>query len=404
MAITPRADPSALASPSLTTTQTDRQIRQVNTNLAYVYPTRTPFFALTDKLSKVSDGKANKYEWMLQSDYPRRVTVLGTTAANGTQVAADGTAIFVSPATALVAGDIVQDTRSGEQIRITSNTAGALVVGTRGNYGGGDPLALSDGDQLYILSSAKEENDIASGTKGQTPEMFYNYYQTLERDFAYSERAKNIMYYGPQENSHQEMMALSEFNKDIEKLCLFGQRSGPVAGTYGNVWTAGGLRYWIEQAGNVHDVNGQFTFSGFMKIMAEHARVGGGGLYWGFASSRVIELMQEWQLQFQRSDMMGGTTKKFGLSHTDFVGSNWRVMMIPSESFEEDDVYSQQIYMVHSENVIRHTMRGMGVKVNRGIESPSNTGKHGYKDQITATVTLEVPNYETHAIIDGIAA
>lgn len=394
-----RADDATPHTTSLVTTQETNQVRQVDSRLNMVYPNETPFLALTNRLTTVSDGKAKKFEWGQQSDAPRRVTV-------SAEVAAAGTTIVVTPAAAVVAHEVLQDERTGEDIYITANTSGSLTVGTRGSYGGGTPAILPAGLELLIVGSAKEENADHSNPKAITPDLLYNYYQTLERVIASSTLAKAIEYYlGEGGQVGQDAIdAMRDFKRQMEMAILFGNRLDGTGPNSGKLYKVGGFRYFCEAYDNIHDVGGQFTYPDFMDLMSYHARVGGGGDYFGFASTAVCNIMQRWQLDYQRSDFMAGTTKKFGLDFLGFKGTNYNLMLVHHEAFEDSDVLGEQLYIAQASNNIRRYLRGLSPKTHKGIESPENTGKHGYIDQITATMTFQPRLPEANCIIKGIHA
>jgi hypothetical protein len=86
------------------------------------------------------------------------------------------------------------------------------------------------------------------------------------------------------------------------------------------------------------------------------------------------------------------------------VGDGWDVNIVPHESFEEDDVYATQALIVKGDNNSRHFMSGLGLTTNPGIESPKNTGKHGYIDQLTCTMTLKVKIPEANCTLTNITS
>ena len=402
----PRVTPATVHATSLTTTQTDNQVRQVITRLNMLYPNRTKLLALTNQFAKISDMRAYKLEWGEQADPPRVVEVKGTTSANGVEVGAGVTTIFVTPALAVLPDEVLHDDRSGEDLRIVSNTAGALVVGTRGTFGGGPPLTMPEGTKLRIMGAAKAENAAASLTKATTPTIYYNHPQTFERDIATSTLAAAIQMYlsrGGNLRQNDQIVAMDDFKWGIEQTALFGNRSSTLDASSRAIYKAGGVEYWVRAANNFHDINGAFTYPNFDDIMTDHARVGGGGLYFGFCSHKVCNIMRRWSLDYHRSDyMMSQRTKTFGLLHDRFGGANYQMMIMQHEAFEESDVRVQQLMIIKANNFKMHYMRGLGPETNKAIQGPAKDGTHGYKDQITATGTFEIPLPEGNCIIRNI--
>ena len=408
-----RVAPATVTGTELITTFENNQIRQVDRNLAMIYPNKTPFLAISNQLVSGVEGKARIMEWGEQSDMPRCVTIEGTTAANGTPVAAGGTALFVTPANAVVPDEELYDSRSGEVFHILTNTSGALTVSTRGSYNAADvaciPLSLPIGTQLKILDSAKEENAAHSNAKTILPELLWNPFQTFERDVAQSTIARAIEYYllrGGSLENHDALMAMDDFKLHMENACLFGSRldgtgAGPTGGYMGKI---GGLYEWAKRVNNVHDCGGAFTYPVFQDIMGEHARVANGGTYYAFCCTNIINIVQRWALDYSKAHFIEGEKNAFGLRFTKIVGTNWVVNFINHESFEEDNVLATQCLIVQGANNSRHYLRGLSPQTHKGIVSPTVTGLHGYIDQITGTMTLKVKIPEANCILTNIAS
>ena len=396
----------------LTTQQSDNQIRQVDQRLTRLFPNDTPFLAITNQTVTGEEMKAMKYEWGEQSDQVRRVTVEGDTTADGATVAVSGTALFITPAAAVVAGDVLNDERSGEDLYVISNTSGAVVVGTRGAYQDNAviPLTIPAGTQLTIIGSAKGEYATHSDPKGTTPTLMYNMPQIFEEVIAYSTYVKAIQYYltfGGSEPEYQAIESMRRFKRQLENTCLWGNRLDNATGSPDSLRLCkmGWLLYWIKSVGNVHDAGGAFTYNTFLDIMSQHVRVTNGGSYAGFSSAYVGNIMRRWAGDFaSEKGFYSGVSKTFGLNYDRFTGPGWDVTLFQHESFEESDVRQQQLMILKMDNNSRHYMRGLSPSTNKGIESPQQTGRHGYLDQITAAMTLKVRNPEANCMIQGITS
>lgn len=412
-----RVSPATVgATPYYLNTQSDNQIRQVDRNLALIYPNETPFLAFSNQhVQMAATMHAKRYEWGEQPDPPRAVTVVGTTAANGATVGAAATALFISPTNAVVAHDTLMDERSGEVLFIISNTSGALVVGTRGAYQDDNPTLLTfpEGTQLVIGPSSKEEFASHSDPKFIQPNLLYNCPQTLEQDLGVSTLAQAIDYYllrGGTQRDNQEFFALRAFKRQMERLSLFGRRMegntlGPNSLFLG---FAGGIEYFINAVGNVHDVNGAFTYAYFADAMSDHARVGAGDRkeYIGFGCGKIGNIMRRWAGDFasEKGFYQDGESKVFGLSYSSFAGSNWRLHFVQHEMFEESDTRSSQLMVLKAGNNKRTYVNKLDEKTHKGITSPERDGTHGYIDQITATMTLKVDIPEANCMFKGITS
>jgi hypothetical protein len=395
-----------------TSSDTNNQVRQVDGRLIRVFPNDTPFLAITNQMTTGEEGKAMKFEWGEQHDPPRRVTIEGDTAANGSTVTAAGTGIFITPAPALVAGDILQDEVTGEDLYIVSNTSGALVVGTRGAYQDNAvaPRALAPGTQLTIIGNAKEEFYTHGDPKSITPDMLYNFFQEQEEVISNSTWANAIDYYlkwGGDMREYQAIESMRRFKRKLENTCLFGNRlEGTTSGPNSlRLPKMGGLMYWIKAMGNIHDVGGAFTYSTFLDIMTDHARVGSGGQYAAFGCGFVGNIMRKWATPVaSEKGFFTGRSPMFGLTYDQFGGPGWKVNFFQHESFEESDTRQQQLMIIKMDNNSRHYLRGNGLRTHKGIVSPEKDGAGYWMDQILANMTLKVKMPENNCLIQGITS
>lgn len=381
------------------TSPTERQVRQVRNNIARVYPESTPFYALLDRTAKVTDIRANKYEWQRISEFPRTVTLA---AAEG---AAD-TSLVISDATAITESQILQDPVTGEQILVLSKAGNTLTVATRGSIGGGNPADLPIGKELFLLGTAREEGATRLSAVGITPEFDFNYSQQFEKVTGITDRAANIMYYGPNQRDLDAMEVMNEYKKQMERQFLFGYRKVINAGSSGATthprYIMGGCREFIEGAGNMFDAGGAFTYQEFCDFMKEICRFGRGNSYFAMGSLDVINIMNRWPLAYHQADHM--RTPNFGLEVTNFKGPKWRVMLVHNEQFEEQDEYASWLMILNANHVRHHIHRGLPDTVNKGITGPKNDGDHTIRDQITGTHTLEIDVPMAHCIIGNITS
>lgn len=377
--------------------QETRQERQVLDNITRVYPEATPFHTFLTRTRKMADGKANKLEWMFLSDFPRVVTLTEASTASDTTIVVDS-------ATHVTESQILQDTVTGEQLLVLGKSGNTLTVATRGTMGGGTPAALASGKSLYLLGTAREEGDTRLGPIGITPQFDYNYFQQFEKVTGITDRAEQLMYYGPNQRDLDAMEVMLEYKKQQERQFLFGYRKKVEVGSSGATthprWISGGMLDFIEQANTVYDANGAFTYQELMTFMEPQVRVGRGGRFVGYASLHVLNIISRWPLQYHQADTF--RTKNFGLEVTRLKGPGWTIDLYRNEQFEDQEQYQSDLMVLNENHVGMHTMRGLGDRVNRGVTGPKNDGDHTKRDQITGTHTLECNLGAAHSIIRNI--
>lgn len=395
----PIRDPASVHGEYGSATQELRQVRQVRENITRVYPEATPFFTMLNRTATVSDGRANKYEWQILSEFPRVVTL--TEASTAADVTLD-----VESANHVTESQLLLDPVTKEQLLVISKSGTTLTVATRGSVGGGAAGALAAGKNLYLLGVAREEGDTRLAAMGITPSFDHNFFQQFELVHGITDRAEQIMYYGPNQRDLDAMEVMSEYKKRIERQFLFGYRKKIEAGSSGAVthprWMMGGMLDYIEQANNIFDAGGAFTYQEMCRFMIDQVRAGGGNTFFGQASLEVLNIINEWGLSHHQADHM--RTKEYGLEITRIKGPGWVLNLTRNEQFEEQDEIRTWLMITNPRHVRHHVMRGLGDRNNRNITGPKNDGDHTKRDQITGTHTLEVSLPEAHSIIANITA
>lgn len=378
-------------------TEEIRQQRQVRERLVKIWPESTPFFTMLQRAYKMSDGRANKFEWQGEGEYPRTVSV-------STEVAASGTSITVADAAHVTESQILQDTVTGEQLLVLSKSGNVLTVATRGSQGGGAPAIIQAGRSLLLLGTSREEGADRLAATGIGTWQDYNYFQQFELVSGITDRAINLLYYGEDETTRKDREMLNEYKKRIERQFLFGYRKKLSPGDSGSVthprFHAGGLREYIETGGNVFDAGGAFTFQELDQYMQETTREGGSGMKVGFASQRILSIMSRWALANHQADASKAVA--YGVKTVKLIGPTWELELIRNEQFEDDTEYSSWLMVVDPKYVEQHSMRGLGDQVNRGITGPKNDGSHTVNNQLTGTHTLAVLIPNSMAIIKNI--
>lgn len=383
---------------------TDREIRQVRDNITMIWPEQTPFFAALQRTAKVRDGVANKLEWQHLDEYPRYVTVNGAGASNS------ATSIPLSSTTQIQESSILQDMDSGEQLLVLSKTSTHATVGTRGNFGGGTPQALTAGRNLYILGNPREEGANALSATGITTSFDYNYFGQHEEVWGSTDRNDAIDQYGnPMGISFEEANAISEYKKKWERQHLFGFRKKIAAGSSGATtndrYISGGIRDFLVANGNcIKDGGGAFTYDKLAREMVQPSRHSMRKRFLGVGGFDPIRLISQWSLDKHRADVTN--KNRYGINIQQIFGGSWQIDFVASEAFmvESGGLYANSVMILDLDLISEVIMRKLPDTIHREITGPAKNGSHTRTDQITGTKTLEMKNALAHLWIQNITS
>lgn len=379
-------------------TETARQIRQVNKNMAMVWPDTTPLTAHLSKLASVEDVKSNKIEWYRLSIRPYTVTV-------ATAASAAATSIVLNDASAIT-GDVMlynPDPASQERILVLSKSSNTLTTATRGNFGG-TAAALTAGKVLLVYTVSREEGADPLDPTGITPTNDYNYLQQFEQVSAITDRAKGLALYGMQQVDINDQESLHYYNRAREGAYLFGSRQQVTAGssgatTYGR-WMCGGLGEYLTTEGMIASAEGAFTYPEFSMFMQEPAKHSSRRKFAAFGSMQVASIMNFWDLPSNSRDVTD--TDEFGINITKFFGvGDWRVQFYHHELFETEGLHNQ-LWLIDLDVVKERISMKNPTKRFKGITGGAKDGKHVFEDQITGISSIEVTNPAAGLIIRDI--
>src|SRR5574341_96475 len=250
-------------------------------------PSAYPLSVLTRRLRDTFSVDNHKFEWLESDEFPRDLELTGNALVGDTTL--DVTA---GDEARVSASYILLNTRSREQVRVSSTGSGVVTV-VRDIGGGGQKDMLAGDILVFTRPVAENGADIATALSTKDVAK-YNFTEIVRTPLDFTRRgSKTALFGGKDPMTERKKMAIEQA-KSIEQALFFGQRNSRT-GSGGHLETyTGGLEYWVTD--NVWDVSGtgSVTERAFDEFLEEGMRWGlggnqkGQGLKYLLASSRWI--------------------------------------------------------------------------------------------------------------------
>lgn len=225
----------------------------------YPYATKNyapvnPLTVILDRIRKEREAFNVEVRWIEEEEMPG--VVVATAAHSSSE-----TTFTCTYADYLRHEDLLMNSMTDEYITVndtTINAADTTVTIARGQCGS-TAAAISVGDLLLLLPSAKTEGAENVTDRAVLDTEYYNYTQIVN-EFTSISRSTNAedTHFGPQRIRNIRKMKDAAMKK-IERLLYWGQRGAASASVHGR--TMGGLLWRLATGPNVLDCNGILTES-----------------------------------------------------------------------------------------------------------------------------------------------
>ena len=371
-------------------------------------PNKHPLVTLLTNVGKVWDGKAwvgsgimkavtgnPEFKWfedVYGGRYARAATAL---VAGGT--ALDITGAGTTPAYIFTVGDIVRNSRTGENMLVAVVAPGSLtdrITVTRA-FGTVAAAAINAGDSLFIVGNVSEENSGARNVNATRSTPNTNYTQIFKTTIAVSNTEKAANLYGGKDLPYQRAKKGTEHALDIERAFWFGQKKYDTTGTQGHPrrqtggideFITGGNSYVQNQGGalTAPDLNTflreAFTYGNSTKIM--------------FAGGVVMQAISE-IARGQILTKTGDTT--YGVRISEWQTPFGVINLVHNPLFVED--LASNAYLLDLESFRYRTMEGRDTQLMTNVQAPDVDGE---VDQYISEVGLERKQAPRHALLKGV--
>jgi hypothetical protein len=304
---------------------------EISSNITKIRPWETMFLYFLEQIQ----GKVRKTgqpEFTQQEESSLQYTATVATAAN-----ASTTSIVVGSAAHLVKWLILQNTRTGEQLRIESISSNTLTVATR-PFGTTPPAAMLVGDTLMVLATALQEGSDAGHMRMRGTDSFTLYCQLIEHNFGMTDLTALRNYRGPTEDNRLAEQAAVEFKQMQQRAFLLGEPHKDTSDGLVTYATAG-LRYFCRQRTDI-DMLTALSYQSIAEALYTAARYSTAPKLMAFTSGKILMQLMPLMKEFIRTTK-DDTTLGYEVEYIKFPGRR-QVHLFALPELDEDG-YNREI-------------------------------------------------------------
>lgn len=370
-------------------------------------PNKHPLVSLMTNVGKVYDGKAwtgqslmkattgnPEFKWFEDVYGGRYARAAAGIAAVTTSLDVSGAG--TSSAYIFTVGDIVKNSRTGENMLVTAITDADTIVVTRG-FGSTAAAIINASDGLFIVGNASEENSGARNVNTTRTAAQSNYTQIFKTSIAVSNTEKQANLYGGRDLPYQRAKKGTEHALDIERAMWFSQKKYDTSGTQGLPRrSTGGVQEFIE-AGNsyIQNQGGALTAPDMNSFLREGFTYGNSTKML-FAGGIVLQAINE-IARGQIVTKTGDTT--YGVKVSEWQTAFGIVNIVHNPLFVED--YAGFAFLLDMECFRLRTMEGRDTTLQTNVQAPDVDGE---VDQYITEAGLERKQAPRHALLKGVTA
>lgn len=392
---------------SATSSSEGRLIVDAVDKIFLLEPNKHPLVTLLTNVGKVWDGKAwtgagimkaatgnPEFKWFedVYGGRYARTTNAETSGSTTIEVSGAGS----SSAYIFTVGDIVRNSRTGENFLVTAIASATSLTVTRA-FGSVAAAAMNSGDGLFIIGNVNEENSGARNVNATRSTPQSNYTQIFKTSIAVSNTEKAANLYGGKDLPYQRAKKGTEHALDIERAFWFGQAKYDVTGTQGHPRRqTGGVDEFIT-AGNsyVQNQGGPLTAPDMNTFLREGFTYGNSTKML-FAGGIVLQAINE-IARGQILTKTGDTT--YGVRISEWQTPFGIVNIVHNPLFVEE--LAGQAYLLDMECFRYRFMEGRDTQLQTNIQAPDVDGE---VDQYLSEVGLERKQAPRHALLKGVTS
>lgn len=366
-----------------------RRVRDVAPALAQLEPDAGPLVTLMAKLrSKVTVDP--KIEWFEDELLPRFDKLDAALTASATTMTVVNYKYFRS-------GDLVRINKN-EIARVTATPTTTAVTIKRG-VGEVTGTAASANDQLHILSNSNQEGATRRALLSTQRVPVFNYCQIMRHPFGYTETARATKTFAGQDEEGEQAKQLIEHKKDIEHMCLLGQRNEDVSGTHPERTSRGIIRYITT---NVTDAGGELTEPEFEDSLRTSYRYGSATKLL-FCSPKLITVING----FARGKLKTVSgDKSYGITLTQYESAGRKVLLhehrlLTNDSLNDLTGIAGYGILLDIEDLMMRYMRGRMTTLKTNVQANDADERI---DEYLSEVGLEAHQERKHGLLKGVTS
>lgn len=371
-------------------------------------PNKHPLVTLMTNVGKVYDGAswkgssimkapAGNFEFDWFEDYygGRYAKVSGTYSASGA-LTITVTGAGSSSAYIFTVGDIFMNARTGERMIVaTIGSSTTITVASGGRAFGSTAAAAGvDGDELYIVGNASEENAGARNINTTRSQKQYNYTQIFKKTIGISGTAAETNTYGGSDMKYQRAKVGTEHALDIERAFWFGERK-TTTGTNGHpLRSTGGIHEFITTGGSyVQNQSGPITAPDLNSFLREGFTYGNDEkmLFAGGIVLQAITEISRGQLQTK----VGDTT--YGVAIQQWITPFGKINIVHNPLFTGS--LAGSAYLLDMESFRYRYIQNRDTRLLTNVQAPDVDGTI---DQYITEAGLERKQAPRNALLKGV--
>jgi hypothetical protein len=345
------------------------------------------------KIMKASTGNP-EFKWF-EDVYGGRFAKLATAETSGS-TSFDVTGAGSNSAHIFTVGDVVKNSRTGENFIVTATTDGDTIAVSRA-FGSTAAAAMNAGDGLFIVGNANEENGAARNVNTTRSSAQTNYTQIFKTTIALSGTEDAAKLYGGRDLPYLRSKKATEHALDIERAFWWGEKKSDTSGTQGHPRRAtGGVLEFLESGNSyIQNQGGPLTAPDLNSFLREGFTYGNSTkmLFAGGLLLQAINEIARGQIQTN----VGDTT--YGVKISKWMTAFGEVNIVHNPLFVED--YSGFGFLLDMECFRYRFMDGRDTKLMTNIQAPD---VDGVVDQYLTEAGLERKQAPRHAILKGVTS
>jgi len=311
-------------------------------------PEATPLMTLTAKMRKKRKAVNPRFDWLEKDEYPRGITIATAVDQDATTL----TAASAAEGTSCVAGNVLVNTRTGENILVATTPTTASIVVTRGIGGGFADIDV--GDVLLNAFNSQEDGAGLADERSIQEFNYFNYTQIVRTPFGFTGRDLQTELYGGKDEMTETKWQAIEHKKSIEYAMAFGKRH-LITGTHQRTFTNGLDNAILSNRWNVEGIS--LTERSFVEFLEGAMKWGKGGNQNGsgtkylLASSAWLTEINAWvgtRLRYKvLDDSIGFSAQEFNSPHGNVELIRWPLLdyFHPDKAFLLDLNHIRYVYM-----------------------------------------------------------
>lgn len=297
-------------------------------------------------------------------------------------------------------GDTVLNSRTGEVMRVTAQTATTITVSR--SWGSTAQTAPADNDQLVILGTAIPEGAAAPEMRSTVSVQVTDFVQDFRHSYQLTETlSRDMKLITSPEAVEIRSKRLDEHRINQEKQLFFGEGNEDLSNTDEPIRTSSGFRERITTTET--DMGGTMTEAEFLTFIEDTHQRGGKSNKWLFAALRPGRVISGFGLSALR---LRPAETTFGVAVHEYLSSMGDINIVTARLFTElheagipfnIQNFGTWMFMIDMEKVWLRTLARTIRRDN--IQNPSETRMRG---EYVTKWGLEVRNERAHGIANNI--